>query len=106
MRIFSVIFFICSLSLIYIKTQATPPPPSDTAWVYVYGGKQHDYARQIISCSDSGYLVIGTTSSFGVAATDLYIIKTDKNCDRQWSNIYGSAEIEWGYGAKETPDKG
>jgi hypothetical protein len=79
---------------------------SDTAWVYVYGGASHDYAKQIIPTSDSGYLVIGTTSSFGVANSDVYVIKTDKNCNRQWSRIYGSPSIEWGYAGRETFDGG
>jgi len=78
----------------------------DTAWIYVYGGANHDFAKQIISTSDSGYLVIGSTSSFGVANSDMYIIKTDRNCNRQWSHIYGSAAIEWGYAARETSDGG
>ncbi|MEO8087761.1 MAG: T9SS type A sorting domain-containing protein [Bacteroidota bacterium] len=79
---------------------------SDSAWVYVYGGTGHDFARQIISCSDSGYLVVGTTSSFGVQNTDMYVIKMNRNCDRIWSHNYGTAGIDWGYAGRETFDKG
>jgi len=79
---------------------------NDSAWIYVYGGSSHDYAKQIIATRDSGYLIIGTTSSFGVANSDIYVIKTDKNCNRQWSKIYGTPAIEWGYGARETYDGG
>ena len=78
----------------------------DTAHVYTYGGSNDDYARQIISTSDSGFIVVGTTSSFGVALTDVYIIKTDKGGARQWSHIYGTPAIEWGYAIRETYDHG
>ena len=78
----------------------------DSAYIYTYGGSNDDYARQIISTSDSGYIVVGTTSSFGVALSDIYIIKTDRNAVKQWSHIYGSQAIEWGYAIRETYDKG
>jgi hypothetical protein len=78
----------------------------DSAYVYTYGGTNDDYARQIICTSDSGYIVVGTTSSFGVATTDIYLVKTDKNAVRQWSHLYGSPSIEWGYSVRQTPDNG
>jgi len=78
----------------------------DSAYIYTYGGNNDDYARQIISTNDSGYIVVGTTSSFGVALTDIYIIKTDRNAVRQWSHIYGSPGIDWGYAIRETYDNG
>src|SRR5688572_1787238 len=78
----------------------------DSCNVYTYGGSNNDYARQIISTSDSGYIVVGTTSSFGVALTDIYIIKIDSNGVKQWSHIYGSDQIDWGYSIRETYDHG
>jgi len=97
MRIFllSIAFFILQNSF-----------AQDSSNVYTYGGTNNDYAREIICTSDSGFIVVGTTSSFGVQLTDIYIIKTDRYGAKQWSHIYGSEAIEWGYGIRETFDHG
>jgi hypothetical protein len=78
----------------------------DSSNVYTYGGTNNDYAREIICTSDSGFIVVGTTSSFDVALTDIYIIKTDRNGVKQWSHLYGSEAIDWAYGVRETFDHG
>ena len=78
----------------------------DSAYIYTYGGTNDDYARQIIATKDSGYIVVGTTSSFGVSLTDIYIVKTDRNGVKQWSFRYGTPAIDWGYAIRETFDNG
>lgn len=60
----------------------------------------------IIATNDSGYIIVGTSSSFGVALTDIYIIKTDNNGVKQWSHLYGSPVIDWGYAIRQTYDNG
>lgn len=102
-----ILLFLFSFSSLALFGQYRSPSLfSDSAWVYVYGGSGHDYARQIIATADSGYMVVGTTSGFGVLNTDLYAIKTDKNCNHEWSHIYGAAGIEWGYAVRQTFDQG
>ena len=93
------VFMIAACASIFSAAQ-------DSCNVYTYGGSNNDYARQIISTSDSGYIVVGTTSSFGVALTDIYIIKIDSNGVKQWSHFYGSDHIDWGYSIRETFDHG
>lgn len=78
----------------------------DSAYIYTYGGTNDDYARQIIATKDSGYIVVGTTSSFGVAQTDIYIVKTDNNGVKEWSSRYGTPGIDWGYAIRQTYDNG
>jgi hypothetical protein len=78
----------------------------DSAYIYTYGGYNDDYARQIISTSDSGYIIVGTTSSFGVDLADIYLVKTDRNCLKEWSHIYGTPAVERGYSIRQTFDHG
>lgn len=101
-NIFYLFFFLLALH----STAQQSASVLDSAHTFTFGGSNNDYARQIICTSDSGYIIVGTTSSFGVAQTDVYIIKTDKNITKQWSHLYGSPEIEWGYGIRETMDHG
>src|SRR5436189_3357196 len=98
--IIGVLFFVVATCSSFISSA------QDSCHFYTYGGSNNDYARQIISTSDSGYIVVGTTSSFGVPLTDIYLIKTDSNGVKQWSHFYGGDQIEWGYAIRETYDHG
>ena len=37
------------------------------------------FRSSLIQTSDGGYVIAGTTSSFGAGETDVYVIKLDKN---------------------------
>jgi hypothetical protein len=92
-----VLLIIC---LYNIKANAQP----DTLFQYTFGGTSEDVAKKIIATSDTGYLIIGSTSSFGHGSADVYIIKIDSIGNRQWSYVYGTSFIESGYSLRETFD--
>ena len=81
-------------------------------WIKAYGGPAQDYATSIQQTSDGGYIVSGTTFSFGTSLTyDLYILKIDSAGNIFWNKTYGDGtESEGGpYGlirAEETQDSG
>src|ERR1039458_2536636 len=79
---------------------------NDTAYIYSYGGIQNDGCRQIMPTSDGGYIMIGTTNSFGHGNTDFYAIKIDSSCKFIWSGCYGGNINEEGYSVIPTMDKG
>jgi hypothetical protein len=91
--------FILHLITFYLKAQ-----PPDTLFQYTFGGTNDEVARKIIATSDTGYLVVGSTSSFGHGLTDIYIIKIDSIGNRQWSFVYGTEFIDLGYSVRETYD--
>ena len=43
----------------------------------VIGNTGYDYGQCAQQCKDHGYIVGGSTTSFGAGATDMYLIKTD-----------------------------
>src|SRR5438477_2043904 len=104
LKIINVILF--SLAGFYCTAQQCNSPVLDTAFVYVYGGTGDDYARKIIATADSGYLVVGSSSSFGNGSSDVYVIKTDRNANKIWSKVYGTKAIEWGYDVRQAYDGG
>ncbi|MFY0602490.1 MAG: beta-lactamase family protein [Flavobacteriaceae bacterium] len=71
-------------------------------WSQQFGGKGYDKASSIIAAKD-GYLIIGSTSSYGNGNYDMYVIKTDKKGTKQWQNTYGGFYNEYGYSAEKTP---
>lgn len=77
-------------------------------WGDGYGGTNWDEGwcvRQTFP--DSGYIVIGSTSSSGVGGDDVYLIKLDAAGDTTWTRTYGGTEGDYGYSIEQTlPDNG
>jgi hypothetical protein len=85
-----------------IKTDAS----GDTLWTRTYGGTSDDAAYSVQQTSDGGYIVAGTTSSFGAGGEDVYLIKTDVAGDTLWAKTYGGIHNDDGYSIQQTSDGG
>jgi hypothetical protein len=72
----------------------------------IFGGDSTDAAKSIIETYDFGFLLGGTTNSFGAGAKDIYLIKTDENGDTLWNKTYGSNSDDEFSDIKETSDNG
>jgi hypothetical protein len=44
-----------------------------------YGGERADSSRAVFQKSDGGYVIAGSTSSFGQGESDFWLMKTDEN---------------------------
>ena len=56
--------------------------------------------------SDSGFVLVGGTESYGAGSQDIYIVRTDDQGDTLWTNTYGSSESEVGNAVLQTSDGG
>jgi len=72
-----------------VKFDAT----GDTVWTKRYGGAGFDTFRQCKQTPDSGFILIGATSSGG---GDILLIKTDSLGNLQWQRTYGGSGNESG----------
>ena len=72
-------------------------------WSRAFGGSDDDSANDIIEVSD-GYVLVGTTESFGRRYSDVYVVKIDKNGHRIWHKSYGGSRDEEGYAIVEVED--
>lgn len=79
---------------------------NDTAFIYTYGGAANDEGKDIIQTADSGYIILGSTSSFGNGSSDFYVIKLDSNFQVEWTNAYGGPQIETGESILPADDGG
>jgi hypothetical protein len=60
-----------------VKTDAD----GDMKWNQTYGGASDDRAYALVESSDGGYVLAGSTESFGAGKADLGLIKTDEYGD-------------------------
>ena len=49
----------------------------DSLWTVTYGGGGVDVGRCVEQTSDGGFIICGSTTSYGTGSADFYIIKTD-----------------------------
>ncbi|MBS4065711.1 MAG: T9SS type A sorting domain-containing protein [Chitinophagaceae bacterium] len=54
-----------------------------------FGGYEDDVGNCIIQSLDSGFTIVGVTSSFGAVQTDIYITRTDKIMQSKWQKTIG-----------------
>jgi hypothetical protein len=60
----------------------------------------------MILTSDDGFLIIGSTSSFGFDNSQMYFLKLDSLGNIQWSKSHGGNGQEWGSAVIQTSDGG
>ena len=78
----------------------------DTAYYRIYGGVSFDEGRDVKETYDKGYIIAGTTSSFGQGNSSIYLIKTDSLGKFMWSQVYGGTQNDWDYNVQITSDSG
>ncbi|MFZ2456471.1 MAG: right-handed parallel beta-helix repeat-containing protein [Candidatus Altiarchaeia archaeon] len=73
-------------------------------WNMTYGGAEDDSAYSIRQTSDYGYIIAGTTRSYGAGGSDLWLLKTSEGGTMEWSKTYGGKYSEKGYDVLELAD--
>ncbi|MBU0487920.1 MAG: T9SS type A sorting domain-containing protein [Bacteroidetes bacterium] len=70
-----------------------------------FGGGLWDEGHAVCQMSDNGYLIAGTTSSFGNGNTDMVLYRLDSLGKALWIKSYGTTLNESAYGLIETRNK-
>jgi len=74
-------------------------------WSKSFGGTNNDYAWSAIQTSDGGYVLTGSTESFGAGSRDLWLVKTEFESGLAWIDsaadtitLYrGATDAYWNY---------
>jgi len=78
----------------------------DTLWTKTIGGFDADRGYSMQITNDGGFIITGTTWSFGAGMYDVYLIKTNAVGDVLWSKTYGGAYGDYGNSVQQTNDDG
>jgi len=78
----------------------------DTIWTKTFGGPLADVGNSVKQTNDGGFIVAGTTSSFGAGGQDIWLIKTDENGDTLWTKTFGGTGNDRAANVIQTNDNG
>jgi hypothetical protein len=78
----------------------------DTLWTKIFGGIWQEEGRSVQKTADGGYIIAGTTRSFGASNGDVYVVKTDSLGDTLWTKMYGGLGVDNGRSIQQTSDGG
>jgi hypothetical protein len=78
----------------------------DVVWQKTYGGGGWDEARSIQQTTDGGYIVSGTTWSFGAGGYDFWVLKLNASGDVVWQKTYGGGGWDEARSIQQTTDGG
>jgi len=85
-----------------IKTDSN----GNQVWQKTFGGAKSDRAYCVRQTPDGGYIVAGSTRSFGRVWGDVYLVKTDAEGNLVWQKNFGGSKSECGYSLRITRDGG
>lgn len=75
-------------------------------WSKTHGGLYSDEAYAVQQTMDGGYMIAGSTMSYGLGGWDFWQVKTDANGNRLWDQPNGGILDDQAYFVQQTSDGG
>ena len=78
----------------------------DSLWTKTFGGSGLELGADVQILEDGGFILLGSTESFGNGGPDIWLIKTDSQGETIWTKTFGDNSSEYGKSILKTPDDG
>jgi len=73
-------------------------------WHKIFGFKSKEWANSITTTKEGGFIVAGTTKSFGFGGYDFYLLELNSKGSSIWANVYGAGDDEIANSVRPMPD--
>jgi len=78
----------------------------DTLWTKTFGGVNDESANKILYTQDKGFIIIGSSSSFGFGLSDILLLKLDSLGRTEWYKTFGDSLNQFASDIAPTLDGG
>jgi len=85
-----------------VKTDAS----GNKEWDKTFGGSGGEEAWSVEQTTDGGYIIAGSTASYGAGINDIYLVKTDASGNEEWEKTFGGSNNDYAYSVQQTTDGG
>ncbi|MCL0079289.1 hypothetical protein M1O18_00015 [Dehalococcoidia bacterium] len=95
----------CPRTIVEVEIEPPPPgpyPAPPKEWSRTFGGPNSEWAISVQQTADRGFIVAGSTMSFGAGETDSWLIRTDEEGNKVWSRTFGGPNSEWATSVQQT----
>ncbi len=75
-------------------------------WEATFGGSENEQCYSVQQTTDGGYILGGSTVSYGAGGYDMYLVKTDASGVMEWDQTYGGSMTDVCYSLDLTSDGG
>jgi len=106
MKKLSINFMLTSFWLLALTVSINHAQPPDTLWTRTFGGSSFEEGCSVRQTTDGGYVVTGSTYSYGAGSYDVFLLKTDSMGYRQWARTFGRNYVDEGWSVQQTTDGG
>ncbi|MCL0088853.1 hypothetical protein M1O54_00565 [Dehalococcoidia bacterium] len=77
-------------------------PQGNKEWSQTFGGPEEDRAYSVKQTACGGFMIAGWTESFGAGGRDFWLIKTDLQGNKEWSQTFGGPDWDEAHSVKQT----
>jgi 3',5'-cyclic AMP phosphodiesterase CpdA len=95
----------CIMAIMFLSHEGVIAGPS-ALWEKTFGGPSEDNFGMVRQTTDGGYILVGTTVSYGAGDDDVYLVKTDLNGNKVWQKTFGESSKDSGTCVQRTSDGG
>lgn len=83
-------------------------PNGDLIWAKAFGGPSHDQPglRMVAQTTDGGFILAGSTVSFGAGGYDCFILKLTSDGSLSWAKTFGGLGNDWARAVIQSTDGG
>lgn len=83
-------YLISSFIFVFCLVNSIHAQAPDTLWTRSIGGESGEYAKAVFPTEDGGFMIGGSTSSFG--SSDFYMVKTNELGEVLWEKTFGQSD--------------